>query len=240
MPGASLKNAVKSITHKERGQLGSRLKKFGLLEKHKDYKERSNDFHKKADHLKNLRKKAAERNPDEFYYHMYKSKVKDGKHKEIQDGSIDTDIVKLMKTQDMGYINHKKSIDDNKIRKIKNSLHLIGDKKPRKHKIFVESSKELKTFDPVKHFETAPELIDRTYNRIKLSTIENNTLPSAEHMKSALKKRNQSYKELEGRQKRASKLNEAAERLILQRNLMGKGNKRKVKGQYKWKRERKT
>ena len=109
MPGASLRNAVKRVTHKERAQPKSRMK-LGLLEKHKDYVERAKDFHKKADYLKVLRKKASERNPDEFYHHMHNIKLKNGKHHEIHDGSLDQDTVKLLKTQDMRYINHKKSI----------------------------------------------------------------------------------------------------------------------------------
>jgi U3 small nucleolar RNA-associated protein 11 len=47
MQGAStMRNAVKRVTHKERAQPKSR-KRFGLLEKHKDYVERANDFKKK-------------------------------------------------------------------------------------------------------------------------------------------------------------------------------------------------
>lgn len=44
MSGAStMRNAIKRITHKERSQPESR-KRFGLLEKHKDYVERAKVF----------------------------------------------------------------------------------------------------------------------------------------------------------------------------------------------------
>lgn len=55
-------------------------KKFGLLEKKKDYVLRARDFHKKEDTLKRLQVKAAERNPDEFYFAMENARTKDGVH----------------------------------------------------------------------------------------------------------------------------------------------------------------
>lgn len=55
--------------HKERGQPLKR-KKYGLLEKHKDYKVRAEDYHRKRKVLKNLRRKAELKNEDEFYFEM--------------------------------------------------------------------------------------------------------------------------------------------------------------------------
>jgi len=77
---SSLRNAVKRKTHKERSQPIAR-QKFGLLEKKKDYKERSNDYHKKEDRLRAMSERVEMRNPDEYYFGMNRSKVKDGKHR---------------------------------------------------------------------------------------------------------------------------------------------------------------
>lgn len=260
---SSLRNAVKRVTHKERSQPDSR-KKLGFLEKHKDYVERAKDFHKKQDYLKVLKKKAADRNPDEFYFKMHKSQVNSkGVHKEKKDGSLDQSVVKSLKTQDLGYIIHKKAVDDNKAARLKRSLHLIGEDseavgKKRKHRVFVETEDEQAAFDPVAHLDTVPELIGHSFNRLRKAQLEKmaeeETMLSAEQLKKALDKRKKAYKELEARDKRASKLAGALQGLQTQRNLMGKGTKKKVvakgkdgkpvepkegdKVQYKWKRRR--
>ncbi|RYR17420.1 hypothetical protein Ahy_B03g062172 isoform A [Arachis hypogaea] len=104
---SSLRNAIPRRAHKERAQPSSR-KKFGLLEKHKDYVERAKAFHKKEDTIRRLREKAANRNEDEFYFKMIKTKVVDGVHKPESDANKYTqEELLLMKTQDIGYILQK-------------------------------------------------------------------------------------------------------------------------------------
>lgn len=112
--------------HRERGQLKHR-QRLGLLEKHGDYVKRAKDFHSKEDRIKKLRQKASTRNKDEFYFGMVRGKTevswrrvqkiirvvrliqdcgtKKGVH--IQDRgnvAMPTDVVKLLKTQDAGYV----------------------------------------------------------------------------------------------------------------------------------------
>jgi len=114
MSGASLlRNAVKRITHKERAQPNAR-KHLGFLEKHKDYVERATNFKNKQKYLSSLRKKASNRNEDEFYHHMHNSQVRGGIHREKQSKELDRDTVDLLKTQDLAYIIHKKQIDEKK------------------------------------------------------------------------------------------------------------------------------
>ena len=236
MSGASsMRNAVKRICHKERGQLASR-KNLGMLEKHSDYKERANDYKKKKTFIKNLRKKAKDRNPDEFYYKMNSSKVSnDGLHKDIIDNSMDNDTIKLLKSQDMGYIVHKKSVDARKIEKLKDNLHLIGAKAPKKHTVFVDSAEELENFDVAKHFDAPEELIHGApHNRLKTSQVETlvaNRMMVGTAAVEAAEARNQrqmelSYRELFERSKRSKKLNGVMEKLQLQRNLTNSKVKR--------------
>lgn len=90
--------------HRERAQPLHR-QKLGLLEKHKDYVHRARDYKSKKDRIKKLREKAAFRNKDEFYYGMVKGKTKGGVA--VQDRgneALSVDVVKLLKTQDLGYV----------------------------------------------------------------------------------------------------------------------------------------
>jgi U3 small nucleolar RNA-associated protein 11 len=223
---------------------------LGLLEKHKDYKERAYDFHKKQDHITVLKKKARDRNPDEFYYKMYNSQVTGGKHKEVKASeSIDHDVLKLMKTQDLGYITYKRSIDERKAEELKRNLHFTGVDVKRTHKVFCESEADLESLDPARFFDTPQELVHNSHNRIR-----SKDLPKAAESIGAMSKKEvikvkeamaKSYRELERREIRAKKLREASEGLTLQRNLNKKGSKKRIVSEsdpdkvvYKWKKQR--
>ena len=101
---SSLRNSLHRRNHKERSQLAHRAK-FGILEKHKDYVQRARDYHSKQDRLTRLRQKAADRNKDEFYFSMNKERTVGGVHvKDRGNVSMPMDMVKLLKTQDEGYV----------------------------------------------------------------------------------------------------------------------------------------
>ena len=101
---SSLRNSIHRRNHKERSQ-PARRKRFGILEKHKDYVLRARDYHTKQDHLKRLRQKAANRNKDEFYFSMTREKTREGiHHKDRGNVSLPVDVVKVLKTQDENYV----------------------------------------------------------------------------------------------------------------------------------------
>lgn len=108
---SSLRNAVQRRNHRERDQPEER-KKWGLLEKRKDYKLRAADHKSKQKKIKALSQKASERNEDEFYFGMVNAQTKGGikiakrgaENGGGTMGSLDVDTVKLMKTQDLGYL----------------------------------------------------------------------------------------------------------------------------------------
>ncbi|KAG2045077.1 small-subunit processome [Suillus americanus] len=101
---SSLRNSLHRRNHKERSQLSHRAK-FGILEKHKDYVQRARDYHSKQDRITRLRQKAADRNKDEFYFGMIKERTVQGVHvKDRGSVSMPMDMVKLLKTQDEGYV----------------------------------------------------------------------------------------------------------------------------------------
>ncbi|WFD36003.1 hypothetical protein MCUN1_002874 [Malassezia cuniculi] len=100
----ALRNYIQRRNHKERSQPANR-KRFGLLEKHKDYVERARDHHVKRDKLKRMRQKAADRNPDEFYHGMLSTRTQRGVHVASRGNeALSNDVVALLKTQDAGYL----------------------------------------------------------------------------------------------------------------------------------------
>ncbi|KAE8379937.1 small-subunit processome [Aspergillus bertholletiae] len=104
---SSMRNAVQRRNHRERGQLEGR-EKWGILEKHKDYSLRAKDYNQKKAKLKRLEEKARDRNPDEFAFGMMSAhSQKAGKHGAAARQSaagLSHDAIKLLKTQDAGYL----------------------------------------------------------------------------------------------------------------------------------------
>lgn len=250
----ALKDVVKKRTHKERAQPGSR-RKYGLLEKKKDYILRARDFHKKESAMKLLRKKAEEKNPDEFYFAMEKSKTRQGVHvaPTAQANAYTQDEIRLMKTQDVGYLTMKSQTERNKVERLKQNLHGLRQHKENRHTIFVDSESEMESFDPSKHFDTPVELLDRTFNRPRMSqlarenlvvsAVQGESLAKAASRVSKLTKK--SYEELDQRLRREHALNRTKHHLESQRKAMAPGRKVRVSGhgdpvkQFRWKSERK-
>ncbi|KAH6609472.1 u3 small nucleolar rna-associated 11 [Trichoderma cornu-damae] len=118
---SSLRNSIQRRPHRERAQPLER-RRLGLLEKHKDYSQRAKDYNQKKAQLKSLREKAADRNEDEFYFGMMSRKGPGAKIKvgrswngrvEGDRGNnkgLDTDTVRLLKTQDLGYVRTMKQV----------------------------------------------------------------------------------------------------------------------------------
>ena len=180
---------MKRITHKERSQPQSR-QKLGILEKKKDYKQRADDYHRKEDRIRTMKQKASMRNPDEFYFGMHRSKIQDGKHVTDDDyRQLDPELVRVMKSQDLSYVRMQRQKDMRRAEKLQASLQLLDEgaaaanananatgtsktSKQRKHTVFVDTRKEAEEFDVAKHFDTVPELVGRTFNRLRKSDVE--------------------------------------------------------------------
>jgi hypothetical protein len=167
-----MRNAVQRRNHKERAQPVEH-EKWGLLEKRKDYKLRAADHKQKKQKLKLLSEKARDRNPDEFSFKMLSSKV-DKQGKKMADRgnvALSMDVVKLLKTQDAGYIRtmlqmvrkereeleQKLVLEEGEIRAVRD-----GDKtKQGKHRVYVEDEEEQRAFDPDTWFGRGEDLPDR-------------------------------------------------------------------------------
>jgi hypothetical protein len=116
---------LQSRTHRERSQPLAR-QRFGLLEKHSDYVKRARDFHHKQDRLKALRIRAQYKNPDEFCFGMINSRVtQKGQHRNLgTEKSLPCETVKLLKTQDLNYVNRQRVLNKKKIAELKRELTL--------------------------------------------------------------------------------------------------------------------
>eukprot|EP00037_Helgoeca_nana_P001740 m.29171 g.29171 ORF g.29171 m.29171 type:complete len:260 (+) comp12087_c1_seq1:178-957(+) len=257
---SSFKKAQKAQrrTHKERSQPAKR-KRLGLLEKKGDWRKRSDDYHFKEKRLKALYEKARNRNPDEFYHSMVKAKSKAGVHVASREGvEYTTDELKLLKTQDLNYLRAQLTTERKKIDRARESLPLLTEAAGQpgsgllsnKHTVFVDTRREVRNFDTATHFETAPELVDRKFNRPRVEDLEAGPaiLGGVNHklLKKNAKKRAGAYIELGQRIDRLKKIEGVVDELETKRNLQGKGPRRKIKDptnpnkvMYKWKKERK-
>ena len=195
---SSLRNAVKRVTHKERSQPQARSH-LGILEKKSDFIERAKNYHIKTKTLQNLRTKASQKNPDEFYFGMIHSKVNsntgkhektlEARHKELEH-LIGDEAVRIMKDQDLSYIRMQIQKDQKKEQKLHSSLHyLISDPstatssstsrndrmkqtfRKNKHTVFVNDETQMKNFDIATHFDTVPEIAERAFNRPRIKTL---------------------------------------------------------------------
>uniref|UniRef100_A0AAQ4QAF4 U3 small nucleolar RNA-associated protein 11 n=1 Tax=Gasterosteus aculeatus aculeatus TaxID=481459 RepID=A0AAQ4QAF4_GASAC len=234
---SSFRKALKSKqrNHHERSQPEFR-KHLGLLEKKKDYKLRADDYHKKQNTIAALQKKAMEKNPDEFYHKMINSKLEDGVHvikKTQEEVEVTEEQKKVMRTQDIKYVEMKRVAEGAKIQKMKGVLHLLDaeSKQKNKHTFFVDSNAEVQSFDLATHLNTAPELVDRKFNRPTLKTLETQSIRGAvqaQHVK-LTKQRNNQYKILSQRIDRERKLLVISQKIQTRKDLQDKYNKVKVK-----------
>ena len=121
-----LRNAVHRRNHKERSQLAHRSK-FGLLEKHKDYVQRAKDHNVKKQRIQKLAQKASLRNPDEFNFGMIRGASNDltkgGMHIQRRETeAMDNDLVAILKSQDLSYIQTAIRSDEKQLEAIRQSI----------------------------------------------------------------------------------------------------------------------
>ncbi|XP_053488991.1 probable U3 small nucleolar RNA-associated protein 11 isoform X1 [Ictalurus furcatus] len=235
---SSFRKALKSKQrdHKERSQPGSR-KHLGLLEKKKDYKLRADDYHRKQKTLNALRKKALDKNPDEFYYKMINTQLKDGEHVIKQkEEQLTEEQKKIMRTQDIGYVEMKRVAESKKIERLKSELHLLDveGKQKNKHLFFVDSKKEVKDFNLATHLNTVPELLNRAYNRPTLDTLVNKSIVGAvtsNNIKKLARQRKARYDELSQRIDRERKMFIISQKIQTLKDLQDKNKKVKVRNE---------
>ncbi|XP_043279930.1 probable U3 small nucleolar RNA-associated protein 11 [Venturia canescens] len=225
---SSWKKAAKTgqKTHRERHQPESR-KHLGLLEKKKDYVLRAKDYNDKQATLKLLRRRALNKNPDEFHFHMINSKVENGIHREKEKEEEHTESqLKLMETQDLKYVAYKRNLEAKKVEKMQSRLHMIDavNDIPNKHLFFVDNAKEAKNFDLATKLDTHPALLGRRTNRPRLSKLKEMRLPEIDDRTLATleQQKHMAYKELDKRIERERELTIVQQKLEIRRALKEK------------------
>jgi U3 small nucleolar RNA-associated protein 11 len=222
--------------HRERSQPLARAK-FGLLEKHSDYVERAKNYHTKEKTLKQLALKASLRNPDEFYFGMLKESTKDGIHIKQRENPLQNKKCKEligMKKQDINYLSMKEQQQKSKIEKDMEQLQgLSVPASERHHIIFCEENQQVNQFSPASYFSTAPEYLDRSFNRPTESMLSSSSFlvnpPKDTNIVSrVMKDQEKNYKELVKKMNKKRKVEQ--EKMNVQTQLMGmeKGKKQKI------------
>ncbi|KAF3791437.1 putative U3 small nucleolar RNA-associated protein 11 [Nymphaea thermarum] len=165
---SSLKNVIHRRIHKERSQPESR-KKFGFLQKHKDYVLRAQDFHKKEETIRKLKEKAAFKNPDEFYFKMVNTRTVDGVHKsENRANKYSAEELLMMKTQDMGYVLQKAQSEKKKIERLSSTLHYLGNHPASKHIYFADDRKTAASYEELESRKKRVHTLERMHMNMAL------------------------------------------------------------------------
>lgn len=153
-----------------------------------------------------MRKKALNKNPDEFYHHMINSKIQKDEHFEKdKEEDLTPEQIKLMETQDSKYINMKRVIERKKIQRLQSQLHFVNhEKKVRnQHIYFVDDMKEATDLNK------------------SLSTTKPESKLSEEAIHFLNQERDKTYKELDKRIEREKELAKI-QRKMLVKNLTKK------------------
>jgi U3 small nucleolar RNA-associated protein 11 len=255
MSERALKRFLKHRDKKERGQLTHR-KHLGLLEKKKDYKVRSSDYRKKRDRIRLLQSKAELRNEDEYNSGMLQNVVdSNGNVITTQQKHRSSERMKRDKEVDVSFLKQKIKIRKKHLEQQKNQLAALDhlDTAKRTHVVFVDDEDQFKNWKAHEHFNTLPELMKRSHNRLTVDQLEddiilNKVTPGL--LKRADKAKALAYQEIRDDEKVLREMEKAEKKATLQRNLMAGGRYTKIikkdifgdeiksKTRYKWKEER--
>ncbi|CAG9572754.1 putative U3 snoRNA-associated protein UTP11 [Leishmania major strain Friedlin] len=206
-PGASgLDKHLKRKTHLERSQPKSR-QHLGQLEKHKDHVLRAKKRKVKVRRLQEIKRAAAQRNPDEFNIGMTKAvmDVANGRMRQRRVRLVESDRKKDMQTtiehnrRNVQYLEFKAQADQQRATELLNeeaAAALTSTAPQNKHIVFVNSEEEFRSFNPLKHFDVTPEMMrQHPAVRGRIRVLEKTVMPEeilmsgGHQIKSAAQKR---------------------------------------------------
>jgi U3 small nucleolar RNA-associated protein 11 len=160
-----------------------------------------------------------------------------------RDTNPSADVLKLIRTQNKGYLETKLAHERNNVERLKQGLHFIGAGKGT-HTVFVDDEEQAEAFDPVEYFDTVPKLVDAAHNRLRRDQLKTLELGLGKDVVAAASER--AYGKLSHGLARTQALQASVDHLDQKRHLMGKGKRVKVReaegdrpAVFKWKNERK-
>jgi U3 small nucleolar RNA-associated protein 11 len=243
----TFKNAHRKRKYRERVQPAARAK-LGFLEKHTDYVKRAKDHHKKRDQLRVLQTRAAQRNPDEFYFGMIKSRMINGKHLKDstdRDKKLPTaEALALLKTQDLAYIATQRTRNAKQLQKLEEQLIETTRQSDRgtnitnRHIYFASDEEAAEVLIQELHKTGSPE--DHKM-AVCAPSEDDDLLAELEETRAT----DMIERELGVRRERVQMLSRLESKLRLDRHLLGKGRREKIGTDpfgfpiYKWAPERK-
>jgi U3 small nucleolar RNA-associated protein 11 len=202
-----LENSKKRKAHKERAQPKERLH-LGRLEKKKDYKERAINYQRKQAHLTQLKRKARDRNPDEFVHAMQRQRTRNGVHdtRPRPRQSLYNDDALLLKTNDHKYLLSAAQTERHKVHKLESTLHGIS------------SNQSTNIIAPKQHLKFVHD--DNEASHDTTSAAEPSTSADPANDARLARRIARRYRELEQRKERLKRLSRLTQNLEQQRALM--------------------
>ena len=174
-PGAGgLGKHIKSVAHRERAQPAHR-KHLGPLEKAKDYKQRAGRRKQRVARVKEIKRAAAMRNPDEFHVKMtkYAMDPTSGKMKEKPTGNQDELLRAAIKSGkiDELFLERKSTSDKQRAQELSASIGGLDLVARNRHTVYVDSADDVQAFSAVRHFDTTKAMLAAPAIRGKASVM---------------------------------------------------------------------
>eukprot|EP01060_Flectonema_neradi_P009530 TRINITY_DN16789_c2_g1_i1.p1 TRINITY_DN16789_c2_g1~~TRINITY_DN16789_c2_g1_i1.p1 ORF type:complete len:253 (+),score=54.35 TRINITY_DN16789_c2_g1_i1:43-801(+) len=218
----ALKKAFKARDHGERGQTSIR-KKFGMLEKKKDYIIRAKNFKKKRERLRDMRLAAATKNPDEFNTAMINTQTDEfGRHMKVVAPKKGPQQRRENEANSR-YLRYKAAVDGGTVKQMKGSLSFMGMPSMNKHTVFVDDLEQADNFNASEYFDTPSELLNNTSNRPRTSVLR--SVDVAEPDTETDKHTARQYFALSERLRRKSKLDKLVNVIDGKQKLLKKGKR---------------